>query len=385
MRKIISKLILTNLLVCLFMSGALANGFSDVSRNHWAYQEIVTLDKDNVVVGYPDGTFKPDQPATRAEFASMIVRALRQENCYLDYFYYFKDVPRSHWAFNMVERAHKFDLIKGYPTEYFYPERNIKRLDAILMMVASVETSNISEGEARRALNYFVDANTIPAEDRVNVGKAQILHMIANDPQKSRKLELDREITRAEISYSLYNMRRQALQRPNRKLAEAMRPKTSEGTVIDSMGITIDGNIATIPAGTLIPAALLSNFDSQQSKKGNLFSAKTVDNLITKEKYFLIPKGSIIQGEVTDVKPARYFIRNAKAVLETQDIAILQKPKAPFKGNVQIDQPKRKWYQKVINFVVKGTKIRFEEGQKVYIKLCQPIRVDITNQTVLSK
>lgn len=360
---------------------AFSKDFPDVSKNHWAIKEIKTLEKDRVVVGYPDGYFKPDQFASRAEFATMIVKALKQENCNLDSYYYFKDVPKGHWAFEMVEKAAKFDLIPCYPSEYFKPLENITRLDAYNMMVASVETSNISDERALAAVNGFVDTGLIPQVDRVNIGKAKILGIETNTPDKINTFEPNREITRAEISYSLYNMRKQALQRPNSKLAEAMRPKYADGYAIDP--VYMDGTIATIPAGTLIPASLVSGITSQTAKMDNEFYAVTKENIVTKDRFFLIPKKSLISGTVVYVRPAKYFVRNAELDLGTQKIAIYTKPKANFAGNIDIPQVHRNWYQKVINFIIKGTKISLYDGQDVFIKLSCPIKIDITNQTVL--
>jgi hypothetical protein len=381
MKKNLFRLVFTGLLIGITSSFALASHLSDISPNYWAYKEIMTLENDGVVVGYPDHTFLPDQSASRAEFATMTVKALRQENCNLDEYYYFKDVPKNHWAFDMIEKAHKFDLIKGYPTEYFSPAENISRLDAILMMVASVETSNISDKDAVDALKSFKDADSVPEKDRVNVGKAQILKIIANNPKFSDSVDPERKITRAEISYSLYNMRKQALQRPNPKLAEAMRPKFAEGIVIEP--VYVNETIATIPAGTLIPVTLFSNVHSQKNKQGDVLIAKTPDNIVSKEKYLLIPKGSTLEGKVVSLKPARYFIRNAKATLDTENIAIYIKPKAPFGADVQLEKVHRNWFQKAVNFVIKGSKIKLNEGQEVYIKLTNPVKIDVTNQTIL--
>lgn len=49
--------------------------WSDVPRTHWAYREIALARLLRIGWGYPDGTFKPDQPATRAEAASFALRA----------------------------------------------------------------------------------------------------------------------------------------------------------------------------------------------------------------------------------------------------------------------------------------------------------------------
>ncbi len=55
---------------------ATAFQFPDVAINHWAASQINILSDEGVIVGYPDGTFKPDDNVTRAEFASMAIKAL---------------------------------------------------------------------------------------------------------------------------------------------------------------------------------------------------------------------------------------------------------------------------------------------------------------------
>ncbi len=54
--------------------------FPDVNSNHWAAAQIKELSEMGVIVGYPDGTFKPDDNVTRAEFAVMAIKALGQEH-----------------------------------------------------------------------------------------------------------------------------------------------------------------------------------------------------------------------------------------------------------------------------------------------------------------
>lgn len=47
--------------------------FSDVPIGHWAYQEVKLMSDYGIINGYPDGTFKPDETVTRAQFAKMMV------------------------------------------------------------------------------------------------------------------------------------------------------------------------------------------------------------------------------------------------------------------------------------------------------------------------
>lgn len=365
----------------LFVSSVSAKTYSDLSKNHWASPQIQTLSKDDVVIGYPDDTFKADQPVSRAEFATMVVKALGQENCILKEIYYFSDVPLSYWAYDLIQKAQSFDLLKTYPDGTFKPDENINKADAVYMMIASVETRNITEAQAKKALKVYKDSAKIPAWAVISAGKAELLKVTAHNPASPDLFSPDTKISRAELAVSLYNMRKAALKHPNAKLALAMQPIIAQGTVIDP--VELNGTIATIPAGTILPVNLLGKVDSQKTAQGEVFVTEVKDNLVTKDNYLLIAKGTFISGKITSLVPARYILRNAKAVFEAQNINTVRRQKTEFPGDVNLPVKKYKWYQKAINFVIKGRKIRLNEGDQVGVKLLKPIRIDLTNSTIL--
>ena len=67
-------LILASLLLCTAVSAA---EYTDVSDAHWAYKQINYLDAE--ITGYPDGTYKPENTVTRAEFLTLFARIAFQE------------------------------------------------------------------------------------------------------------------------------------------------------------------------------------------------------------------------------------------------------------------------------------------------------------------
>ena len=83
--------------------------YTDMDENHWAYQSIKFLTEVGVVVGYPDGTYKPDIPVTRAEFASMAIKALGQESTEVAQEIHFNDITPEFWAYNIIQKAVYFD------------------------------------------------------------------------------------------------------------------------------------------------------------------------------------------------------------------------------------------------------------------------------------
>ena len=59
------------------LTGTTAVSFSDVTSNHWAYDSIMRLYKNELITGYTDGTFKPNNYIIRAEFASILSKAIK--------------------------------------------------------------------------------------------------------------------------------------------------------------------------------------------------------------------------------------------------------------------------------------------------------------------
>lgn len=382
MKKIFSNLFIAVLASGMVAGSALAKDFPDLSQSHWAYKQIQALSNDNVIVGYPSGIFKPDAPVTRAEFATMVIRALGQENAPIGETPDFKDITVDHWAYKNILRAATFDLIKGTDDGLFRPDDNISKAEAISIVIAAINTGELSVEKAQEVLSIYVDAHKIPDWAVVPAGKAEIIGITAHDPNNQYLFNPDQKISRAEISADLYNMREEAKHNPNAKLAEAMRIKTGEGYVIE--GVTVDNKIATIPAGAKIPVVLTSALSSQNTDQGSIFVTKAEKNLVTKENYLLVVKDGKVNGTVSTAKPAKLFIRNGKLMLDTQNLYTTRGQKAIFEGNIDTKK-KHNWFMKAVRFVIKGDKINLKDGQTVFIKLTKPVKIDLTNGWVIEK
>lgn len=381
MKKSIGKFLLTVMLLNTFAGSALAKEFSDLTPSHWAYEQIQSLAKEKIVVGYPDGTFKPDNAATRAEFATMVIKALRQENSPLAETFEFVDVPYSHWALNTIQRAQAFDLIKGFPDGTFRPEENVSKAEAVAILISAVNTGDMTECEAMEYLKKYQDADKIPAWAVIPAGKSEKYRITANPPESKNKFNPDKKITRAEIAVNLYNMKKEALINPNPKLAEAMKPKKAQGIMIED--VCIDGQFAMIGTNALIPIKFETALYSQSDETGKVFLAKTFDNIVSKENYLLIKEGSCITGEVVELKNAKYFLRNAKMGLDTTKINTPQGQTAEFPGVVVLEKKKSNWFVRAVRYVIKGKKINIPEGKVLYVQLKKPIKVDLANTVII--
>ena len=104
------------------------NAFSDVSADKWYNNAVSTLSRMGVIGGYADGTFRPDAPISRAEFAKIAV-SFTQNNGSAVY-NYFTDVKTTDWFAPYVTAAKDAGLIEGYSDGSFKPESKITRAEA---------------------------------------------------------------------------------------------------------------------------------------------------------------------------------------------------------------------------------------------------------------
>lgn len=381
MKKIIKGLLSTAFVAAFTITAA--NAFPDVSDGHWAAPQIKILSEQGVIVGYPDGTFKPDENVTRAEFASMAIKALGQENTKVVQPVNFADINQDYWAYEAIQKALYFDLVSvSKEGDIFRPDDSVSRAESLSVAVNALTTEQISEQKAKEVLEKaYIDANKVPEWFVIPAGKAEILGMMVIMPSADKaKIEAERPATRAEVAAILFKMMEQAKLNPNAKLAEAMRKKTGDGFVIEDA--TVQGSIGTIPAGSVVPVELTKYISSQSSESGDLFVGVAAQNYVTKEKFILVNKGATLKGQLSDVRPGRWFIRNGVLVLDNSLITTNNDQTTTFSATADIKKH-RNWFMKFVRFCFKGEKLEVPAQGTVNLKLLQPINVDLTNGWIL--
>ncbi len=381
MKKIIKGLLYSTLAVTFTITAA--NAFPDVTDSYWAAPQIKVLSEQGVIVGYPDGTFKPDENVTRAEFASMAIKALGQQNTKVVQPVDFTDIDKDYWAYDAIQKALYFDLV-SLPAEgeAFRPDDSVSRAESLSVAVNALTTEQISEQKAKEVLaKAYIDAHTVPEWFIIPAGKAEILGMMVIMPSADKaKIEAERPATRAEVAAILFKMMEQAKLNPNAKLAEAMRKKTGDGFVIENA--TVQGSIGTIPAGSVVPVELTKYISSQSSEPGDLFAGIAAQNYITKEKFILVNKGATLKGQLSDVRPGRWFVRNGVLVLDNSLITTNNDQTTAFNATAKIKKD-RNWFMKFVRFCFKGEKLEVPAQGTVNLKLLKPVNVDLTNGWIL--
>jgi hypothetical protein len=255
-----SALLISFCMASMYFLPVLAVNFYDVSSEYWAYGPIQSLAQQNIITGYADNTFRPDNPVSRAEFATMIIKAINRENTPVTSTFNFRDVPSSFWAYNNIQRAHNLGLISGFPGNLFKPNANILKVEVIAILAKAIQTGLLSDAEVREILNKYYDASSISEWAVIPVAKASKANLIVNYPQPNFLMP-QKKATRAEVAAMLNNLRltlglTQPCVTPQQTLGTA--PTTADQISQAAAGgatanVLLRGEIATIQQNSIIP------------------------------------------------------------------------------------------------------------------------------------
>lgn len=260
-------LIITLIIILTFciVSVSYATNFSDTS-NHWAETYINRWSQEGIINGYEDGTFKPNNNITRAEYITMIVRIFKPTDT-IDATSY-SDVDSSAWYYDSLSKACAMEIIKGYEDNTVRPNANITRQEAMVILNRILKL-NTSSGEV-----VFADSNEIAswAKEAVEVfsEKGYI------NGYEDGTIRPNAFITRAEIA----------------KILDKSIPAISVTPVVDSGDKKLDDVDNDKDTEKFFKITLTTNGDKYDVKKeGNLTDGAKIslivdDNTIINEKVF---------------------------------------------------------------------------------------------------
>ena len=216
------------------------DSYPDLPPSHWAYEAVTFLTDKQIVVGYPDGLYRPDQKVTRGEFSTMVIKALGL---------YEKDVPqifnyqdtKEHWADRNIQVASYYGLVKGYPNEIFRPNDFVTRIEALSIILNALSPENIDSEQAKHFVSVYSDYSEIPDWALIAAGQCQMLGLVYNTPGHETTLEPNRHAVRGELARFLFNMMEAVKVIPSEKIKEEQpkkkiaEPKKADGFILDNV------------------------------------------------------------------------------------------------------------------------------------------------------
>ncbi|AUT01018.1 hypothetical protein CLI64_11760 [Nostoc sp. CENA543] len=164
---------------------------------HWAAAFVEALVNKGLISGFPDGTFAPNAPITRAQYAAIIAKTfnLPTKNQPSP----FKDVKSDFWAASAITKAAQMGFISGFPDGTFRPGQNLTKVQAIVSVVNGLQLS----GGSPNVLSVYRDRAQIPSYATNPIATATEKQLVVNYPATDQ-LEPLRDITRGEIASLIY-------------------------------------------------------------------------------------------------------------------------------------------------------------------------------------
>jgi hypothetical protein len=153
----------------------------------------------DVVSGFLDGTFRPEQPMTRAEFASQLARAFDLSLSYDTQ--PFVDVTAENWAAKDIQSAIQMGFLSGYPDAKFFPDQTISRIQVLTALAKGLNLKSSSGSKA--VLRYYQDYDQVPEWAVRSLVAATEAGLVVNHPDVNQ-LNPNRPASRAEVAAMLY-------------------------------------------------------------------------------------------------------------------------------------------------------------------------------------
>lgn len=172
--------------------------FADVADNHWAKDFISELAALQIIQGFPDGNFRPDQQLTRAQFAAMLTQAFSKAK--VRNAISFRDVSTKYWAYNAIRDTYAMGFL-GISGNTFKPSQSLSRSEVLLALAQGLNYS--FSGSTQTILAVYRDAASIRSDVRNAIAALTERGIVVNYPNV-QTLNPDKVATRAEVTALIY-------------------------------------------------------------------------------------------------------------------------------------------------------------------------------------
>jgi len=355
MKKILS-ISLAFILMFFTSTFASAKQLADITAEHWAAQEILTVINGGVMGITAEGYFNPDEVMTRADFTTTLLRALGHRDVKNEDENKFKDVTPDFWAYQDILTSQRLGLIYGYGDNTFRPLNNISKAEVESVISHITEDTGYIDDSV---LDVFKDKNEIPAWAIERYAKAVDMGVYVNYPDKEL-LQPKKLLTRAECAVILYKLRD--------ALSNVKKEFVAEETVLGVEHLNVSPDAKTnevaitnfrkiIKAGNILKIQFAEDFSSKRYTEGSPVRFVTTQDILTEEGRMLIPANSQFVGVASNFQKERAFNKSASTGFEIRQVILPNGDAIDFTGNTlkDIRPSKAAQFGKVAGYTLLGT------------------------------
>lgn len=302
-------------------SAVQAKQLADITAEHWAAQEILTVINGGVMGITQEGYFNPDEVMTRADFNTTLLRLLGHRDNSNEDENMFTDVSEDFWAYSDILKSQRLGLIYGYGDNTFRPLNNISKSE--VESIISHITEDVEDIDTS-VLDVFTDKDDIPEWAVDRYAKAVGMGVYVNYPDQDVLLP-NKLLTRAECAVILYKLR-DAL---NSVKKEFVAEETVMG--IDHLNVSPDAKTNEVKitnfrkivlAGNVLKIRFAEEFASKRYVDGETIKFITQEDIVTEEGRMLVPANSQFLGKVSSLIPQKAFNKNAKVGIEINQLIL---------------------------------------------------------------
>ncbi len=319
MKKIFA-VVLTFCMLSINMMPAFArSSIKDVSAKYWASKEIQNVVNTNIMTLDSSNKFYPEKSITRIEFVQSLLKLLSNDNLNVKVKNSFTDVNKSDSYYEDVLRSQQLGLVYGYPDKTFKPHRTMLRSEVTSVISHITKDKYTDLG----ILNQFKDKNDIPSWATKAYAKTINYGIYVNHPCE-KCLEPNRELTRAEAAVILSRLQSKLhivkSQYVNENLIAVEHLNVSKKAPVDTVNITNTRNI--ICKNNLLEVEFSERYWSKLSKTGEFVHFDVEQNIYTKEGTLILPEGTKLIAEVTEIIKPKVFNKNARVKFNFRQIIL---------------------------------------------------------------
>lgn len=306
MKKIISAGAIAACLLAFTAIPSMAASISDVSQNHWAANEIITVVNDNIM-SLSGSRFNPEAKMTRIDFVNALLVVLSNDNLNVNITNKFSDVSESTPHYANILRSQQLGLVYGYPDGTFQPDRVVLRSEA--QSVISHITKDMTADTS--VLGNFKDAHKVPNWAKNVYAKTLNYGIYVNYPD-SRELRPGEELTRAEAAVLLAKLKAKL---------ELVKTQYIGTTGVEHLNVTkkapnnevrVNNVQSTISEGNVLMVSFEDKFFSEDHQAGDVITFYNKEDICTEEGTLVIPAGTKFIAKVEEIKDPRWFNKNAR-------------------------------------------------------------------------
>ncbi len=375
----VEKKILSFITVLSIVGSSVASAFSDLGKEHWAYEKVELMQEKGIISGFEDETFRPDEKVTREQFASILVKSLRLNSSSNEIT--FEDVDANRWSKEAIELSSQY--LTAYESDgkyYFRPEEPAVRED---MAVAVVKAKGLQNEVADyQILDKFSDKNLISESTKKYVVIA-VEHGFMNGNADGTFNPLG-SLTRAEVTALMYNvMDKIVLDDIITNDGNSLEMPKFDGKILNLGNDWEKFEIATDratkngrgggPGDWYTPAGKEVTLDKLYTLKGNVYADTTAQKIFVKYNGEIIKEFNILENQENrypNVDEPEELLPNFQ--LNERNMTIdFGKEYAKYEVSYGRDERPGAWYKVKEDFnnpytiVTKGTKLVISELEQV--------------------